>query len=73
MNVLFVSSLQAYCRPDKPLYDQNAVSPGISHISSFLKASGNAVRSSYALNLVYKKLMASPLGRKINRLSKWQW
>lgn len=44
MNVLFVSSMRVYCRPEKPLHGQSAVLLGISYISSSLKAAGHATR-----------------------------
>ncbi|MBX7255458.1 MAG: B12-binding domain-containing radical SAM protein [Candidatus Hydrogenedentes bacterium] len=44
MNVLFISSLQVYCSVEKPLYNQNALSLGVSYISSYLKRAGHETR-----------------------------
>ena len=44
MRVLFVSSFQAYCSVEKPLYDQNAIPLGVSYVSAFLKEAGHETR-----------------------------
>ena len=42
--ILFVSSLQVYCSVEKPLYDQNAITLGVSHVSPFRKQEGHETR-----------------------------
>jgi anaerobic magnesium-protoporphyrin IX monomethyl ester cyclase len=44
VNVLLVFSLQRYYSPEKPLHDQNAVSLGLSYISSCLKSAAHTTR-----------------------------